>query len=115
MADFYITNDQDTIAYFEPIIEYGYYELIPSEKWNGQSITPPLLIGRDPKHFCKKVRVYKGRLHTSPTMYIVDVEFDKPMNLEKLQKDWKSNPPKFETFKNVKVINKKKIDENLYV
>jgi len=47
-------------------------------------------------------------------MYVIDIEFDEPKGLTELQKEWKSNPPKFETFKNVKVIHKKKLGDNPY-
>ena len=114
MANFYITKDEDIIAYCSPIVKYKSYDILPAETWGGEVIVPPTPIGRDPQYFCKSVRVYKGRLPTSPIMYVVDIEFDKPKNLTELQKEWKSNPPKFETFENVKVIHKKKIGDNLY-
>ena len=114
MANFYITRDEDTIAYYSPIVKYRGYEILPQTTWGDEVINPPTPIGRDPQFFCKSVRVYKGRLPTSPTMYVVDIEFDEPKGLTELQKEWKSNPPKFETFKNVKVIHKKKLGDNLY-
>ena len=114
MSSFYITKDEDTIVYYSPIVKYRRYDIIPAETWNGEVINPPTPIGRDPQYFCKSVKVYKGRLPTSPIMYVVDVVFDEPKDLTELQKDWKLNPPKFETFKGVKVIHKKKLGDSLY-
>lgn len=114
MANFYITKDEDTIAYCSPIVKYQRYEILPSTTWGGEIINPPTPIGRDPQFFCKSVRVYKGCLPTSPIKYVVDIVFDELKDLAELQKEWKSNPPKFETFKGVKVYPKKKIGDNIY-
>lgn len=119
MASFYITKDEDTVAYYSPIVKYGHYDLIPAEYWNGQLITPSMPIGRNPKHFCESIRVFKGRSPYNPIMYVVDIQFDKPMDVEKLMKEWKANPPKFENFKGAKALHKKllftnKLGKNIY-
>ena len=112
MAFFYLTKDEDTILYInESETRYGYYDIIPAEYYNGQLVTPPLPIGRDPKCFCKKVTVHRGCLHTSPIKSISVVEFNKPIELNDLLKKWRNKLPHF---KQSVSINKKKIDDNLY-
>jgi hypothetical protein len=100
--------------YCSPTVEYGYWELLPAEYWNGQLVNPPTPIGREPKFFCDEVVVYKGCSHANPTKCVVTVRFDKPVELQKLVKEWKANLPKFEEFKGARIIRKKKLGDNIY-
>lgn len=114
MASFYITKDEDTIAYYSPIVKCQRHEILPPTTWNGEVINLPVPVGRDPQFFCKSVKVFKGCLPISPIKYVVNITFDKLMDLKELQKEWKSDPPRFETFKDARVIHKKKLGDNLY-
>lgn len=112
MAFFYLTKDEDIVLYVNDYeTRYGHYDIIPAEYYNGQLITPPIPIGRDPKCFCKKVTVHSGCLHTSPIKSISVVEFSKPIELNDLLKKWRNKLPRF---KQTVSINKKKIGDNLY-
>lgn len=112
MGSFYLTKNEDAICYIaESKIVYGYYELLPAEKWGNEVITPPIPIGRDGKVFVKKALVYKGCLPTSPERRVAEVHFEKPVSLEVLMKAWKTKLPVFE---HEAVTKKKQLAKNLF-
>lgn len=112
MGSFYLTQNEDAICYIaESEIVYGYFEILPAEKWGDEVIMPPTPVGRDERVFVKKALVYKGCLPTSPERRFAEVHFEKPVSLDVLMKTWKAKLPVFE---HEAVIKKKQLAKNLF-